>query len=92
MTEEQAKLRWCPFARVSIGLDPEFTVHNRVADAITGKDSRDEEHGINHPEAYNCIASACMAWRWSTSPRSAAEVNARGNAGAVASGYCGLAK
>lgn len=37
-----------------------------------------------------CQGSACMAWRWSISIQQANEINARGNTGAVASGYCGL--
>jgi hypothetical protein len=38
-----------------------------------------------------CIASDCAMWRWVLSYAQATEINARGNAGAVASGYCGLA-
>ena len=39
-----------------------------------------------------CIGSKCMAWRWEMTPIRAAEVNARGDAKAKASGHCGLAK
>lgn len=75
MNEDQAKLRWCPFALTAVS-DMKAPARNR------------------HPDGTylgcTCIASECMAWRWSMSPKSVAEVNARGNAGAVASGYCGL--
>ena len=86
MTEDEAKTKWCPFVRVSIGLDPEFTVHNRVADAYTGEDSRDPDHGINHPAAYNCIGSQCMAWRWSDHKGNPCKANEYDG-----HGYCGLA-
>jgi hypothetical protein len=38
-----------------------------------------------------CATHECMAWRWVVSPSMAAETNARGDAGLVAKGYCGLA-
>lgn len=104
MTEEQAKTKWCPQARVT-GLDgPSGNRHVLHADGLNGAD--------------RCIASACMAWRqrepitrevqtdlgqlppgwheneasWSQIPR------LRGDEGlrwrqviSTATGYCGLA-
>lgn len=51
MTEEEAKGKWCPFAR-SPDNDKEGTwaANRRRLGAIDG--------------GCKCIASACMAWRW----------------------------
>lgn len=62
MTEDEAKTKWCPFAR--------------VVDSARGTDG----------EGARCIGSACMAWRWLTSPEVVAAYP-----GSVADGYCGLA-
>ena len=40
--------------------------------------------GVRHPAA-QCIASACMAWRWTMTPE-----EAKGNVNGPR-GYCGLA-
>jgi len=47
-TEEEAKTKWCPFARVGSEYEPGFSL-NRITD------------GPVKPAA--CIASRCMAWR-----------------------------
>lgn len=62
LTEEDAKTKWCPFARVIAGaiegkggtVSPPY---NRFAALETG----------SHPNPVDarCIASECMAWRWS---------------------------
>jgi hypothetical protein len=52
LTEEDARWRWCPFARVT---DAGDHVVNR--DGTLGK--------LGKPEAGTyCVASDCMAWRW----------------------------
>lgn len=78
MTEEEAKGRWCPFAQVihgSIGQDGSRhengqTAYNRIVDGSA----------YSFSKAGGCIASACMAWRWTTK---------HSIDGAI--GYCGLA-
>lgn len=58
MTEEQAKAKWCPFARVG-SLGGMRSGWNRPESESFGH--RERIGGENH-----CIASACMAWRWRT--------------------------
>ena len=86
MTEDEARQKWCPFARVAMisSSDIECPPCNRLAiDGVSGLEK--------NPAGARCIASDCMAWRWHTSPAQAVEINARGNAGAKAHGVCGLA-
>lgn len=57
LTEEEAKTKWCPFAR-------------RMPYAEAAEASEIDKIGINPDYVdemramYPCIASACMAWRW----------------------------
>jgi hypothetical protein len=80
MTEEEAKTKWCPFARV-IENGSASGAHNRVQ-LPQGTDTR-------APVASFCIASACMAWRL-TAPIALRRIDSPGTVG-VATGYCGLA-
>ena len=52
LTEDEARTKWCPMARVR---DGDAGSYNRW---ITVRD----DHGCR--ETAWCIASACMAWRW----------------------------
>jgi len=91
MTEDDAKAKWCPFARVLVESD-ESRDHSRIASA-----NRLEVRGEGVPDAgwraTFCIASACMAWRWSEKQPSGlgywADGTPHANSGAV--GFCGLA-
>ena len=51
LTEDDAKKKWCPFAR-----SPKWEDAN--GPAINRKGSGEMDSGSR------CIASACMAWRW----------------------------
>jgi len=51
MTEEEAKTKWCPFARVADTGDKGHITVNR-------------HNGAPYYSETFCIASACMAWRW----------------------------
>lgn len=67
MTEEEAKTKWCPQARVATYAtdgDQMMTAANKTSGGEIRTGAR-------------CIASACMAWRWSEAKRS--------------EGFCGLA-
>lgn len=60
LTEEEAKTKWCPFARVIVSYDDvvqQPVAFNRYHDNKTGK---------SYPNftSAHCIASACAAWRW----------------------------
>jgi len=78
MTEEEAKQRWCPFARV-VEQGSAIATHNRVQ-LPTGRD-------VQVPVAGFCIASSCMAWRVKTETRR----TSGGHPYPVTVGYCGLA-
>jgi hypothetical protein len=51
MTEEEAKTKWCPFARLTFSTEG-FAAGNRFDDCAWA-----EKRAL-------CIGSACMAWRW----------------------------
>lgn len=76
MREEDARKKWCPFARVAKAVGstptgqtvPSFqAVMNRIDPPTTGRPIL--------PDAALCIGSLCMAWRES----------------GASEGYCGLA-
>lgn len=77
MTEDEAKTKWCPFARTSCASEP--ITGNHAANRYSSG-QRDGQG------AHNCIGSACMAWRqirrWSDP-----FMEQPGSHG----GYCGLA-
>lgn len=53
MTEEEARNKWCPFARVTIDAPGVDTAWNRFP-------------GNETPHGTLCIGSQCMAWRWAS--------------------------
>lgn len=57
MTEEEAKTKWCPFARVGVAANPEIPPANRDVDMSV------QPFGPKLFPAAFCIGSACMAWR-----------------------------
>jgi len=56
MTEDEAKTKWCPFVRMR---NPN----------LNGS-SYNRDHGDSFALGC-CLASACMAWRWSMEPNPA---------------------
>ena len=56
MTEEEAKMKWCPFARPSQN-------HPDGCGEVRG--NRVLPHEPRHyPDDCLCLGSDCMAWRW----------------------------
>lgn len=53
MTEDEAKTKWCPFARQSVTIDNRGSPLNGFS-----------ANRFNDDKASMCIASACMAWSW----------------------------
>lgn len=84
-TEEEAKTKWCPFAR-EVYVPPESHCPGTVA-------NRDYDSA---PYGCRCIASECMAWRWSHFTAGHAKhgsdyISDGCPPGKKAEGYCGLA-
>lgn len=68
MTEDDAKTRWCFAARVGSGVNG-LGAMNR--DALAPENNPELVH-----ENTRCIASTCMAWRWSEPKRTVAFLEA----------------
>jgi len=77
MTEEEAKTKWCPFARVlDWGAAAEgFAAPNRWHD------------GMHTGKIANCIGSACMAWRLEYRVQTIGDKTTS----VLIGGFCGLA-
>lgn len=89
MTEDEARKKWCPFARFIAPLDK-----NGVIAAMTDGCNRIFASADNHelnPSAARCIASECMAWRnvFEKQEKKGAPVGVKENV--LVGGYCGLA-
>jgi hypothetical protein len=59
LTEAEARLHWCPFARSASAISVPGTGSTPMQ-AYTG-------HNRDNPDGQMpaCVASSCMAWRWS---------------------------
>ncbi|MGI9502699.1 MAG: hypothetical protein ACR2RE_06560 [Geminicoccaceae bacterium] len=83
LTEQAAKEKWCPFARV--GKDGSGNRYSFDTDLAAGS------------AFARCIASDCMAWRWGNEAQGVPAYEAKPVAGApghfdnAPMGYCGLA-
>lgn len=86
MSEEEAKTKWCPFARLAPG-EMTDTGANLVGGSA-GWNRIVSERGVTTPNAAKCFASDCMAWR--TVSRGDERDYPR-DYGPPVDGYCGLA-
>lgn len=70
MREEEAKTRWCPFARVASPLKDNQGPGGWVGVAAANRAVRSTAISLegasdrSNPESCRCLASDCMAWRW----------------------------
>lgn len=88
MTEDDARTKWCPFARAVVVAKgaQDVPTHNRLTMV-----------GMDHSaiDMINCIASECMAWRWSDVRRENYNKDIRVSmptySASTTEGYCGLA-
>jgi hypothetical protein len=84
MTEEEAKTKWCPFART------------RMVDSEDSPSGNRTDMGDPDLGAF-CIGSACMAWRWANGSdiheleRTHPDIPTGQLKGFRDTGYCGLA-
>lgn len=79
MTEDEAKAKWCPMARV--GSD----------NTGLGSLNRDWAKGP-YTHSAQCIASGCMMWRWLVPPNMVNVYReAQKDDSLEATGFCGLA-
>jgi hypothetical protein len=87
-TEDEAKERWCPFARlIPIGSNPDGTAKATDLPAGNRMAQVDYEGGDMKENAFTqCIASQCMAWQWD-----GPEYDSQGSKYSHRRGYCGLA-
>ncbi len=59
MTEEQAKTKWCPFARIFPAGDFWQSSNGRDMTVLQASLAEGDLGNLSR-----CIGSACMAWRW----------------------------
>jgi hypothetical protein len=62
MTEDEAKTKWCPFARGIIEHGGNRMAYGAGEPALP--DEAQVEYGAEMADLFPCIGSACMAWRW----------------------------
>jgi len=85
MTEDEAKQKWCPFARVTVvGKGDSELVGNRFEHVEA------EQGDFRIPDASHCIGSKCMAWREVTRLIDAG-IDKPAPQEVTLYGYCGLA-
>lgn len=77
-TEEEARECWCPFARSAFSLDP----NDEMASLCSANRGNTDNN-------CHCIASECMAWRWTDIVVSKGTNANPGSQQKV--GFCGLA-
>jgi hypothetical protein len=90
VTEEQAREKWCPFVRFD---DEGCNRHYVQAHHIPETDEQVARHSDNNPVYARCVASSCMAWRWSDQRKEVIEAGGYDQQTPeklVRMGWCGL--
>lgn len=85
-TEEEAKTKWCPFARVAVGFHGLFAVGNRFSDSMGGT----PEVKTAALERARCLGSECMAW--TVYERATYSLGEGAKFEPTGRGYCGMAQ
>jgi hypothetical protein len=67
VTEDEAKTKWCPFARQMVSLE-------KGGIPMSGFSA----NRFNEDRVATCLGSACMAWRWHGYEATVFRLNARG--------------
>ena len=100
MTEEEARQKWCPFARDMLSAGGNRMAYGGGAEDEPESEDCARQFAAEMAAAHPCIASDCMAWRWGECYGRATELEAKGYRGEAAQknprgqtrpGYCGLA-
>jgi len=81
MIEQEAKTKWCPYARVR-----GFATEAAVNRPFKGLPSDHVDADIPDVDC-RCIGSACMAWRWDDVPNPAYADYRKRRAGMMSMGY-----
>ncbi len=82
LTEEEAKTKWCPFARCNGETEDHYPISNRGDVMMPRNDT--------FAEGFRCLASECMAWR-STDNKTFPCAPGDEPRPSEPAGYCGLA-
>lgn len=89
MTEDEAKTKWCPFARMLSHIYSQDGAGRTFEGGYSY--NRSPDHGEGYlPTGAKCIGSACMAWR-ATDNECAPSSYYEPPAQSKPAGYCGLA-
>ena len=90
MTEDEAKTKWCPFARSMVTIDGHADAAKTVK---TGPIAVASANRFEGNLMALCVGSGCMAWRWENGyePATLAHMRAADITPAFPRGYCGLA-
>jgi hypothetical protein len=83
MSEDEAKTKWCPFARAALGWEVRAGQDETLAATVN------RGSGISDP--CRCIASECMAWRWTLEREEFATIDTPKRLASTTDGHCGLA-
>jgi len=98
LTEEGARTKWCPQARVfDVSGTNSAAAINRYDEDVPSKNNGADEDSL--PPSARCVGSNCMAWRWGDChPTETVDVIETPTPGLhrrvsrpIQRGYCGLA-